>query len=72
VGWLFIFLGSGDDNQASGDLLAWSRTLRALRFLRFVRVLRWLKLRGGALIMVSMIMAVVLSRVASCMSDSET
>lgn len=48
VGWLFIFLGSGDDNQASGDLLAWSRTLRALRFLRFVRVLRWLKLRGVA------------------------
>ncbi|OLQ07378.1 hypothetical protein AK812_SmicGene9221 [Symbiodinium microadriaticum] len=86
VGWLFIFLGSGDDNQVS--CLHWQRRaeVRAesrieaehntfngrLRFLRFVRVLRWLKLRGGALIMVSMIMAVVLSRVASCMSDSET
>jgi len=48
VGWLFIFMEFGDDDQASGDLLAWSRTLRALRFLRFVRVLHWLKLRGVA------------------------
>ncbi|CAE7533977.1 Kcnh6, partial [Symbiodinium natans] len=47
VGWLFIFLDPGGD-EAQGDLLAWSRTLRALRFLRFVRVLRWLKLRGVA------------------------